>query len=76
LFPLSRSLYKDFDCFNYDSVEDRLLLKKANWNRESPLVIFDEIHKMPNWKKWLKGIYDKEGVRPRMLVTESACLDS
>jgi predicted AAA+ superfamily ATPase len=39
-------------------------------------VIFDELHKMRKFKGWLKGIVDGEGVRPRVLVTGSAKLDS
>jgi len=39
-------------------------------------VIFDELHKMNQWKRWLKGIYDVEGVRPRLLVTGSSNLDT
>jgi hypothetical protein len=40
------------------------------------LVIFDELHKMKNWKSWLKGIYDTRGLTPPMLVTGSARLDT
>ena len=29
---------------------------------------------MHKWKSWLKGIYDTEGVRPRIFVTGSAKL--
>ena len=39
------------------------------------LLIFDELHKMGKWKSWIKGIYDTEGVLPRILVTGSARLD-
>lgn len=60
---------------NYDSEDDRSVLLKRSWDRKSELVVFDEIHKMRYWKRWLKAIYDTEGVRPRMLVTGSARLD-
>ncbi len=46
-----------------------------SWKRSCELVIFDEIHKRPKWKSWIKGLYDVEGVRPRILVTGSARLD-
>jgi len=39
-------------------------------------VIFDELHKMPEWKTFLKGIFDVEGTKPRLLVTGSAKLDA
>jgi len=32
--------------------------------------------KLKNWKSWLKGIYDTEGVPPRIIVTGSAKLDT
>lgn len=30
---------------------------------------------MTKWKSWIKGIYDTEGVSPRILITGSAHLD-
>ena len=38
-------------------------------------LIFDELHKMKKWKRWLKGIFDTEGIPPQILVTGSAKLD-
>ncbi len=38
-------------------------------------MIFDEIHKMAEWKRWLKGIYDVEGFTPKIIVTGSANLE-
>lgn len=73
---LSKMLEKDFDYFNYDNVDDRSALLERSWDRSKPLIIFDELHKMKNWKSWLKGIYDKEGIPPSMLVTGSARLDT
>jgi uncharacterized protein len=73
---LSRSLGFDYDYFNYDAPADRLRLAERSWDRSKPLVIFDELHKLRAWKAWLKGIYDTEGVRPRLLVTGSARLDA
>lgn len=73
---LSRDIYDQYDYFNYDLAEHRVSLMDADWNRKKPLVIFDEIHKMKNWKQWLKGIYDTENIPPRILVTGSAKLDT
>jgi len=72
---LAKSLYPEFDYFNYDAGEDRLALKDKTWDRDKPLIIFDELHKMPRWKQWLKGVYDTEGIPPSLLVTGSAKLD-
>ena len=73
---LARMLVKDFDYFNYDLSEHRVALMKKSWRRDCALVIFDELHKMKNWKSWLKGIYDTQGPMPPMMVTGSARLDT
>ncbi|MBM4223080.1 MAG: ATP-binding protein [Gammaproteobacteria bacterium] len=73
---LSKSLYKDYTYFNYDDPEQRAQMLKKLWRRDCECIIFDEIHKMPEWKRWLKGLYDTEGCRPRILVTGSAQLET
>lgn len=72
---LSKSISKSFDYLNFDIPEDRLALIKQEWDRRKELIIFDEIHKMNKWKSWLKGIYDGQGVNPKILVTGSARMD-
>ncbi len=72
---LSKSLFKDFYYLNYDVVKDRKSILEQTWPRDIPLVILDEIHKLKKWKTLLKGIYDSEGVTPRLLVTGSARMD-
>ena len=71
---LSKMLQADYQCINYDFAEHRLLLMEKSWDRQKPLVIFDELHKMERWKAWIKGIYDVEGMPPAQLVTGSAKL--
>lgn len=71
---LSRNLHPDHQYLNHDLAEHRLLLQGKSWDRRSPLVVFDELHKMRDWKVWLKGIYDVEGLPPAILVTGSARL--
>ena len=73
---LTKSLDFTYDYFNYDKASDRAALKDNSWDRNKELVIFDELHKMNQWKRWLKGIYDTEGVRPRILVTGSSKLET
>lgn len=73
---LSKQLNSSFDYINFDKEEGRLLLKKGSWDRKKQLVIFDELHKMDNWERWLKGIYDTEGTTPNIVVTGSAKLDT
>lgn len=72
---LSKNVITNFSYYNYDAREDRDILRKKTWNRDSDLVIFDELHKMKTWKSWLKGVYDTEGIPPSLLVTGSARLD-
>ena len=73
---LSRMLSGNYQYLNYDLAEHRLLMEEKSWDRDKPLIIFDELHKRPNWKSWLKGIYDVEGIPPAMIVTGSAKLSA
>jgi predicted AAA+ superfamily ATPase len=61
---------------NYDVPEDRAILLNQRWNARAPLLVFDEIHKMPGWKAWLKGVYDGKPPQQQILVTGSARLDT
>lgn len=74
---LAKALYPDScEYFNMDSEEHRILVRRQAWRRDCDLVIFDELHKIKKWKSWIKGIYDTEGARPRLLVTGSSRLDT
>ena len=73
---ISKALFESVHYLNYDSAEDRSILSKLEWDRSSDLIVFDELHKMKLWKAYVKGVYDKEGVRPRLLVTGSARLNT
>ncbi|OFZ85239.1 MAG: ATPase, partial [Bdellovibrionales bacterium RIFOXYD1_FULL_44_7] len=72
---LAKHLFGNFDYLNYDVAEQQLAFKEKSWDRKKNLIIFDELHKLKNWKTWLKGIFDAEGLRPRILVTGSSRLD-
>jgi predicted AAA+ superfamily ATPase len=52
------------------------MLKERSWDRKKEVIIFDEIHKMKNWKSFLKGIYDVERLKNKIIVTGSAKLDT
>ncbi|MBP9706895.1 MAG: ATP-binding protein [Oligoflexales bacterium] len=73
---LARMTNSNFDYLNYDNDEDRVRLREKSWDRKKTLIIFDELHKQPKWKQWLKGIYDTEGLKPQIIVTCSAKIDS
>jgi predicted AAA+ superfamily ATPase len=74
---LAKSLsefWDDVEYLNFDSTADRRIFLNESWKRSGDLVVFDEIHKYRTWKNKIKGVYDTEGVRPRLLVTGSARL--
>ncbi len=73
---LSKQLFESYDYLNFDSYEDRQAILKKQWRRDVECVLFDELHKMPEWKRWLKGIFDTEGNKPRLFVTGSANLET
>jgi predicted AAA+ superfamily ATPase len=72
----SKMLKKNFEYLNFDNDEDRKRFREKSWDRKKELLIFDELHKLPKWKQWLKGVYDKEGLNPPIVVTGSAIFDS
>ncbi len=61
--------------FNWDFDEDRQDILKKRWTAENALLVFDELHKFPRWKTWIKGLYDVSRSRHSFLVTGSARLD-
>lgn len=50
-------------------------LRRAELPPGEPLLLLDEVHKYARWRNLLKGIYDTERARRRILVTGSARLD-
>jgi hypothetical protein len=60
---------------NWDHPAVRERLRNAELPAGEPLLLFDEIHKYARWRNLLKGIYDTERSRRRIIVTGSARLD-
>jgi hypothetical protein len=50
-------------------------LRKAELPAGEAMLLFDEIHKYARWRNLIKGIYDTEKSRRRIIVTGSARLD-
>lgn len=73
---VAKMLEPDHEYVNYDDAEHRTTLIDRSWDRGKKLLILDELHKMPRWKGWLKGLYDTEGLRPPIIVTGSARLET
>ena len=67
--------YPEGRYFNWDYDEDRRDIVRKRWPDEDTLLVFDELHKYPRWKSWLKGIYDVSHQQHSFLVTGSARLD-
>ena len=67
--------YPEGRYFNWDYDEDRRDIIRKRWHERDTLLVFDELHKYPRWKSWLKGIYDVSHPRHSFLVTGSARLD-
>ncbi|MBM5798607.1 MAG: ATP-binding protein, partial [Cyanobacteria bacterium K_Offshore_0m_m2_072] len=61
---------------NWDVPADRAVLLRQSWDPRAALVVLDEIHKMPAWKPWLKGVIDAKPAEQALLVTGSARMDT
>jgi predicted AAA+ superfamily ATPase len=76
---LAKDLSKEFNrpiYLNWDNSQDRDLILRQAWTSDRDLVVFDEIHKMPGWKGYLKGVYDTKPGGMAILVTGSARLET
>ncbi|HGY11218.1 MAG TPA: ATP-binding protein [Desulfobacterales bacterium] len=71
---------------NWDDQTDRQIILKgpnrvyhhyklADFNKSNIQLVFDEIHKYPRWKQFLKGFFDKYQGDFKVLVTGSARLN-
>lgn len=69
------SEFKSFVYLSYDSAEDRKIILNTSWLPSIELVILDEIHKMTDWKNYLKGVYDTKPANQKILITGSARLE-
>ena len=76
---LAKDIAKNYEnsiYLNYDNVEDRGVIEKKQWPIETELLVLDEIHKMREWKNYLKGLFDTKTENLRILVTGSARLET
>ena len=51
---ICREQFADGEYFNWDVDNDRRAIINKQWRDDSPLVIFDELHKYRRWKSWIK----------------------
>lgn len=76
---LCRHLMENFrpaQYLNWDVAADRAILQRQSWNPRASLLAMDEIHKMPEWKNWLKGVVDGGVSEQALLVTGSARMET
>jgi predicted AAA+ superfamily ATPase len=76
---LSKDLMADYErpqYLNWDVSADRRLLLDQSWSLRTDLLVLDEIHKMPNWKAYLKGVFDGRSTGQAILVTGSARMET
>ena len=76
---LAKALMADFkhpQYLNYDNLEDALITQRRSWAANADFLILDEIHKMRDWKSFLKGTVDSRPPNQGILVTGSARLDT
>ncbi len=66
---------KSFRYLNWDDWDDRKRILSGTFASDEALLIFDEIHKYRHWKTFIKGFFDKNRDRYRVIVTGSSRLD-
>jgi predicted AAA+ superfamily ATPase len=76
---LAKTLLADYpraQYFNWDVASDSRIILGQTWSPRAKLVVLDEIHKMRDWKTYLKGSWDGRGEGQAILVTGSARMDT
>ena len=77
---------KNYAYLNWDKDKDKQLIlsgtdkiaehfKITILQKHATYIVFDEIHKYPNWKNFLKGFYDTYKNETKIIVTGSSKLD-
>jgi predicted AAA+ superfamily ATPase len=75
---LAKAIAQEFQSslyLTYDRLEDRKIILNEAWLPSVEFLVLDEIHKMPQWKNYLKGVYDTKPALQKILVTGSARLE-
>ena len=76
---LAKELMSEFrnpQYLNYDHFDDARIIGGRAWALDADLLVLDEIHKMPGWKMFIKGIYDTRPAGQAILITGSSRLDT
>ena len=76
---LSKHLMEEFthpQYLNWDVIDDQRILIAQSWSHRADFLILDEIHKMADWKSYLKGVFDGRTKGQAILVTGSARMET
>lgn len=76
---LAKEIARDFKhpvYLNFDSITHRKQIIQQDWLESTDLLILDELHKMDQWKNYLKGLFDTKPKHLNIIVTGSARLDA
>lgn len=76
---LARELMKEYrsaQYLNYDNLDDARIIRNQTWPLSADLLILDEIHKMKDWKRFVKGVFDTRPAGQSILITGSARLET
>jgi predicted AAA+ superfamily ATPase len=68
--------YRHPQYLNWDVAGDRRILIDQSWSPRADLLVLDEIHKMADWKSYLKGVFDGRSPQQAILVTGSARMET
>jgi predicted AAA+ superfamily ATPase len=61
---------------NCDVAGDRRVLLAQAWRPRAGLLVLDEVHKMRDWKAYLKGAFDGRPEQQSIIVTGSSRMDT
>jgi len=76
---LAKELMKEYQhaqYLNYDNLDDARIIRNQRWSLDVDMLVLDEVHKMKDWKGFVKGIYDTKRKGQSILITGSARLDT
>lgn len=76
---LAKELMAEFtnpQYLNYDNIGDARIISSQSWPTTSDMLILDEIHKMKEWKMFVKGIFDSRPKDQAIMITGSSRLDT
>lgn len=83
---MAKEFTSQFSYLNWDNLDHRKIIVEGvngvasfagldKLTKETPIIVFDEIHKYGKWKTFLKGFFDTYKGKVNVIVTGSSRLD-